>query len=560
MSSLVRPARPSPRAAGAPGTPARAHAAPLVISLPDGLSVSGVTMWAIRLAGGLARAGRSVTLVVHDEPPGQARLDIPLERGVAAIRLSGSGGAKPPSLRQAAGDLSPFIPAYRNLIRGIADRTGSPVVFCPTLLGDAFGIGAAISLTDPDLIRMVGWQHADIAYDSRVLEYYEPAIARFVGVSSHICAGLRARLPRREADICCIVNGVPAELEPPSTRPALRADGWKPGTTLKRPVRLTYTGRIEHNQKRVTALVALSDELARRGIDHSLTLVGDGPAAEELDGLIARGSSGVRSRRADRIRRTPPLSPEGVRALLESSDVFVLASRYEGLSVSMLEAMSAGCVPVVTPVASGATDVIKDGMNGFFAEVDPAEDDAAVAVSLAGAIERFLGSPASVIARAAWSTVRERFRLESHTLAVASVLDAAAVSPARPWPTDRPCAFTGGTDATGSGTVPPDGAVRLRELLASLAERSIILHGAGRHTVELAAVLAESPARIVAITDDDRARHGALLFGWPIIAPGAAATAGATDVVISSWIHADAIYARRAVYERQGLRVHHLYK
>jgi len=48
------------------------------------------------------------------------------------------------------------------------------------------------------------------------------------------------------------------------------------------------------------------------------------------------------------------------------SDIFILPSRYgEGLPVSLLEAMSAGVVPVVTNDAS-MKFVIKDGVNGIF--------------------------------------------------------------------------------------------------------------------------------------------------------------------------------------------------
>ena len=45
----------------------------------------------------------------------------------------------------------------------------------------------------------------------------------------------------------------------------------------------------------------------------------------------------------------------------------------------------------------------------------------------------------------------------------------------------------------------------------------------------------------------------------PIVAPHDAGETGATDVVISSWINQNAIWQRRAVYERQGLKVHTLY-
>ena len=49
------------------------------------------------------------------------------------------------------------------------------------------------------------------------------------------------------------------------------------------------------------------------------------------------------------------------------SDFFVLVSEYEGLPISLLEALSVNCVPIVTPVG-GIPNIIKDGYNGFVAE------------------------------------------------------------------------------------------------------------------------------------------------------------------------------------------------
>ncbi|MET0753335.1 MAG: glycosyltransferase family 4 protein [Pyrinomonadaceae bacterium] len=52
---------------------------------------------------------------------------------------------------------------------------------------------------------------------------------------------------------------------------------------------------------------------------------------------------------------------------LSESDIFLLPSRYEGLPVAMLEAMAAGCVPVVSEIGS-INLVVKDGINGFLIE------------------------------------------------------------------------------------------------------------------------------------------------------------------------------------------------
>ena len=87
-----------------------------------------------------------------------------------------------------------------------------------------------------------------------------------------------------------------------------------------------------------------------------------------------------------------------------------------------------------------------------------------------------------------------------------------------------------------------------------------MIHGTGRHTRQLIEVLTRSPATIVAFTDLDRQRHGRTLCDRPIVDPGEAATTGATDVVISSWINQQSIWGRRAEYERQGLAVHRLYE
>lgn len=58
---------------------------------------------------------------------------------------------------------------------------------------------------------------------------------------------------------------------------------------------------------------------------------------------------------------------------LQFADFFILSSSFEGLPLSLLEAMSYGVVPVSTP-AGGVCDVIRDGENGFLAQGFAAED------------------------------------------------------------------------------------------------------------------------------------------------------------------------------------------
>ena len=53
---------------------------------------------------------------------------------------------------------------------------------------------------------------------------------------------------------------------------------------------------------------------------------------------------------------------------LDCQDIYLNFSEYEGTSLTMLEAMASGCVPVVTNV-SGVDDFIESGINGLIADV-----------------------------------------------------------------------------------------------------------------------------------------------------------------------------------------------
>ena len=54
---------------------------------------------------------------------------------------------------------------------------------------------------------------------------------------------------------------------------------------------------------------------------------------------------------------------------LMCADAFCLSSIYEGLPISLLEAMACGVVPICTKVG-GIPDVIEDGKTGILSDVD----------------------------------------------------------------------------------------------------------------------------------------------------------------------------------------------
>ena len=137
-----------------------------------------------------------------------------------------------------------------------------------------------------------------------------------------------------------------------------------------------YTGRL-HPAKGLSTLVAAWDAINASRPDARLWLIGEGPAKAELHQQIdALGLQG----------RAVIAGPfDQVDDLLQAADLFVLPSREEGMSISLLEAMSAG-LPVVATQIPGNETLITSDRHGLLVPVD----DAGV---LAGTVLRLLCEP-----------------------------------------------------------------------------------------------------------------------------------------------------------------------
>nr|WP_245395743.1 glycosyltransferase [Brevibacterium permense] len=152
--------------------------------------------------------------------------------------------------------------------------------------------------------------------------------------------------------------------------------------------------------KRIDHPIRAVAKLRDRGIAVSLTVLGEGPARPKLETLIDELDLG------DRVAL--PGYVNDVHERLTSASFSTLTSTSEGLPLSMLEAMGAGCVPIVYDITYGPQDLIDQGDNGF---ITPWSDIDA----LADQIEEFLSlEPSEVesMRRAAVSSV-ERYLPEA---------------------------------------------------------------------------------------------------------------------------------------------------
>ncbi|MEW6320191.1 MAG: glycosyltransferase family 4 protein [Acidobacteriota bacterium] len=222
--------------------------------------------------------------------------------------------------------------------------------------------------------------HGDHDYYYDLAERHQAVIDVFVAYGRTMFETLRRRMPDRRDDILHLPYGIPL--------PA-RARAAAPG-----PLRLLFSGRLEHGQKGVLDLPRIDAALAARAVPRAWTIIGDGPDAERLreawpaatpaEWLGARGHDEVLAR-------------------LPDFDVFVLPTRAEGFPVALVEAMAAGLVPVVSDITGGVPEVV-DETTGY----RPAVGDVA---GFADAIAALAADRARLdaMSRAARAAVARRF-------------------------------------------------------------------------------------------------------------------------------------------------------
>jgi len=125
------------------------------------------------------------------------------------------------------------------------------------------------------------------------------------------------------------------------------------------PVHLLYSGRIIQHQKRIRDAAEFCAELDRHGVAFVFHIVGDGPELpqlrQDLRGWLSSG--------AVVLHGAVPYA-EAMR-IASLTHILLLFSAYEGLPLSLLEAMARGNLPVETDIESGISDVLQDGLNAL---------------------------------------------------------------------------------------------------------------------------------------------------------------------------------------------------
>lgn len=334
----------------------------------------GVTTYVTVLARELVRRGHRVLVVTGGGP---------------SEPITAAGAEHRTLFLDTSSELNPRLWSSVGLLRRWVEREGWQLVHAQTRVAQAVSAAAVRGLEVPRVTTCHGY------FKTRLFRRLLPLWGdRVIAISRAVERHLREDWKVPAGRIAYVPHGVEkilgeAELE----RLAVQARSElkpAPGT-----LSLGALGRLSP----VKGYHVLIEAMARlRDLPLTLTLIGEGPEAARLDGLIAR--LGL----ADRVRRVPAIPNHHV--ILHAFDAFCAPSIQEGLGLSVLDAMARG-TPVIASRVGGLPDLIRDGETGYLAE--PGNPDA-----LARAIRSMASDPE---ARARIGAAGRRFVEREFTLA-----------------------------------------------------------------------------------------------------------------------------------------------
>ena len=124
-------------------------------------------------------------------------------------------------------------------------------------------------------------------------------------------------------------------------------------------LRVVYSGRLVQQQKRILDFADLLQALKDRDVPFQFTMIGDGQEADELRKLAAPFVD------SGQLRMLGRLQPHEVYKELLNHHAICLMSDYEGLPLSLLEGLACGCIPVMTQIESGVSEILTHHQNAM---------------------------------------------------------------------------------------------------------------------------------------------------------------------------------------------------
>ena len=183
-------------------------------------------------------------------------------------------------------------------------------------------------------------------------------------VSSVVCvSNLIQQMSQQTAPLHKSIKYIPIGAPVTSEVAQLSADG---------ELNVVYAGRIDEKQKRISDVAHAFCLAAKEVPGSSYTIYGDGPAVSAVQEILNTTGKGLPVQFKGKLKSTE------VQAHLLQNQVFVLLSEFEGLPITLMEAMSCGLVAICTNMRSGISDLITNNVEGIL--IDDRKDEFVAAI------------------------------------------------------------------------------------------------------------------------------------------------------------------------------------
>jgi glycosyltransferase involved in cell wall biosynthesis len=150
-----------------------------------------------------------------------------------------------------------------------------------------------------------------------------------------------------EEKVPCIYNGVDTK------------NFYNISHNMNKEIKLITTGRME-KVKNHKLMIDAFVQVCKEHDNVTLTILGDGELRNDINEKI------IQHGLQDRVILKGIV--KDIAGELNKADIYIMSSDYEGLPLSVLEAMACG-LPVVTTKAGGVIDIVKNNKNGLLVEV-----------------------------------------------------------------------------------------------------------------------------------------------------------------------------------------------
>jgi glycosyltransferase involved in cell wall biosynthesis len=226
---------------------------------------------------------------------------------------------------------------------------------------------------------VIGWIHSTAVEGSpmarrshrALMRLVHPRLAASVFTCERAYQSVARQVPLCGARVRIIPNFIDHDLVRRLSRADTRlAPKHEPGAMT-----LIAVGRLAPS-KGYDILVCALHQLHQRGHRCRLVILGRGPERDNLTSLVSQ--LGLR----DFVEM--PGFAENPYALMRQADIFVLASKYEGMPLTLMEARALRMPIVATDCTAGPREILENGRYGTLVPVD---DPAAMASAIANLIE-----------------------------------------------------------------------------------------------------------------------------------------------------------------------------